>query len=201
MTFQYRRGFTDTPLETINLALELAQKAAAMNSNIPQVYWSLGYVHLFRKEYNKAIQAVQDAIQISPNYADAYGLLSLIYNHQGNSNEAIENITKGMKLNPYYSYDYPYNLGRAQYLAGRYEEAIDNLNKALEKNETAPTPRIYLIASYVKAGMIDDAEWEAENLQLQNPEMTISQLRRTSAQKDTLMDELALDLRTAGVPD
>jgi adenylate cyclase len=201
MTFQYRRGFTDTPLETINLALELAQKAAAMNSNIPQVYWSLGYVHLFRKEYNKAIQAVQYAIQISPNYADAYGLLSLIYNHQGNSNEAIENITKGMKLNPYYSYDYPYNLGRAQYLAGRYEEAIDNLNKALEKNETAPTPRIYLIASYVKAGMIDDAEWEAENLQLQNPEMTISQLRRTSAQKDTLMDELALDLRTAGVPD
>jgi adenylate cyclase len=201
MTFQYRRGFTDTPLETMNLALELAQKAAAMNSNIPQVYWSLGYVHLFRKEYDKAIQAVQDAIQISPNYADAYGLLSLIYNHQGNPNGAIENITKGMKLNPYYSYDYPYNLGRAQYLAGRYEEAIDNLNKALEKNETAPTPRIYLIASYVKAGMIDDAEWEAENLQLQNPEMTISQLRRTSAQKDTLMDELALVLRKAGVPD
>jgi TolB-like protein/lipopolysaccharide biosynthesis regulator YciM len=201
MTFQYRRGFTDTPLETMNLALELVQKAAAMNSNIPQVYWSLGYVHLFRKEYDKAIQAVQYAIQISPNYADAYGLLSLIYNHQGNSNEAIENITKGMKLNPYYSYDYPYNLGRAQYLAGRYEEAIDNLNKALEKNETAPTPRIYLIASYVKAGMIDDAEWEVENLQLQNPEMTISQLRRTSAQKDTLMDELALDLRKAGVPD
>ncbi len=106
-----------------------------------------------------------------------------------------------MKLNPYYSYDYPYNLGRAQYLAGRYEEAIDNLNKALEKNETAPTPRIYLIASYVKAGKIDDAEWEAENLQLQNPEMTISQLRRTSAQKETLMDELALDLRKAEVPD
>jgi TolB-like protein/class 3 adenylate cyclase/Tfp pilus assembly protein PilF len=201
MTFQYRRGFTDTPLETMNLALELAQRATAMSSNIPQVYWSLGYVQLFRKEYDKAARAVQNAIQISPNYADAYGLLALIYNHQGNSNEAIENITKGMKLNPYYSYDYPYNLGRAQYLAGRYEEAIDNLNKALEKNETAPTPRIYLIASYVKAGMIDDAEWEAENLQTQNPEMTISQLRRTSAQKETLMDELALDLRKAGVPD
>jgi len=199
MTFQYRRGFTDTPLETMNLALELAQKAAAMNSNIPQVYWSLAYVHLFRKEYDKAVQAVQNAIQISPNYADAFGLLSLIYNHQGNSSGAIESITKGMKLNPYYSYDYPYNLGRAQYLAGRYEEAIVNLNKALEKNETAPTPRIYLIASYVKAGMIDDAEWEVEQLQVQSPEMTISQLRRTSAQKDTLMDELALNLREAGL--
>jgi TolB-like protein/Flp pilus assembly protein TadD len=200
-TFQYRRGFTDTPLETMNLALELAKKAVTMDSNIPQVYWSLGYVHLFRKEYDKAVQAVQKAIEISPNYADAYGLLSLIYNHQGNSSGAISSITKGMKLNPYYSYDYPYNLGRAQYLAGRYQEAIDNLTIALEKNETAPTPRIYLIASYVKAGMIDDAEWEAEQLQTQNPEMTISQLRRTSAQKDTLMDELTIDLRRAGVPE
>jgi adenylate cyclase len=201
MTFQYLRGFTDTPLETMNLALELAQKATAMNSNIPQVYWSLGYVHLFRKEYDKAVQAVQNAIQISPNYADAYGLLSLIYNNQGNSSGAIESISKGMELNPYYSYDYPYNLGRAQYLAGRYEEAIVNLSKALEKNETAPFPRIYLIASYVKAGMIDDAQWEAEQLQTQSPGMTISQLRRTSAQKDTLMDELALDLREAGLPE
>jgi len=201
MTFQYRRGFTDTPLETMNLALELAQKAAAMNSNIPQVYWSLGYVHLLRKEYDKAIQAVKNAIQISPNYADAYGLLSLIYNSKGNSSGAIDSITKAMELNPYYSYDYPYNLGRAQYLAGRYEEAIVNLNKALEKNETVPTPRIYLIASYVKAGMIDDAEWEAEQLQTHSPKMTISQYRRTSAQKDTLMDELALDLRKAGMPE
>ena len=199
MTFQYRRGFTDTPLETMNLAFELAQNAAAMNSNIPQVYWSLGYVHLFRKEYNKAVHAVQNSIQISPNYADAFGLLALIYNSQGNSIGAIESITKGMKLNPYYSYDYPYNLGRAQYLAGRYEEAIVNLNKALEKNETVPTPRIYLIASYVKAGMIDDAEWEVEQIQVHNPEMTISQLRRTSPQKDTLMDELALNLREAGL--
>ncbi len=181
MAFQYRRGFTDTPLETLNLALELAKKATTMNSNIPQVYWSLGYVHLIRKEHDKAVRAVQNAIQISPNYADAYGLLSLIYNNQGNPDGAIESITKGMKLNPYYSYDYPYNLGRAQYLSGRYEEAIVNLNEALEKSETVPSPRIYLIASYIKTGMVDDAEWEAENLQVQNPEMTISQIRRTSA--------------------
>jgi adenylate cyclase len=201
MTFQYRRGFTDTPLETMNLALELAQKSTTMNSNIPQVYWSLGYVHLFRKEYDKAVQAVQRAIEISPNYADAYGLLALIFNSQGNPEGAIASISKGMELHPYYSYDYPYNLGRAQYLAGKYQDAIDNLTKSLDKNETVPTPRIYLIASYIKQGLIDDAEWEAENLQVQNPEMTISQLRRTSPQKDTLMDELAIDLRKAGVPE
>ncbi len=99
------------------------------------------------------------------------------------------------------TYDYPYNLGRAQYLTGNYADAIDNLNKAVEKNATAPTPRIYLIASYVRLGLIDDAEWEVDQLQVHNPEMTISQLRRTSALKKVLMDKLALDLRKAGLPE
>jgi len=185
----------------MNLALELAQQAVAMNNRNPPVYWSLAYVYLFQKDYEKAVQALKKAIEISPNYADAYGLLALIYNSQGNPDGAIASVTRGMELNPYYSFDYPYNLGRAQYLLGEYQHAIDNLVKALEKNETSPTPRFYLIASYVKAGMIDDAEWESEQLQVQNPEMTISQLRRTSVQKDTLMDELVLDLRKAGVPE
>jgi TolB-like protein/Flp pilus assembly protein TadD len=201
MGLQFRLGFTDTPLETMNLALELANKATELDSNIPQAYWSLGYIRLFRKEYDKAVEAVLTAIDISPNYADAYGLLAFIYNQQGNANGAITNISKAMDLNPYYSYEYPYNLGRAQYLAGNYREAIDNLNKALEQNETTPIPRIYLIASYAKLGLIDEAEWEVEQLQIHNPEMTITQLRRTSAQKDELMEELALALRRAGMPE
>jgi tetratricopeptide (TPR) repeat protein len=106
-----------------------------------------------------------------------------------------------MELNPYYTYEYPYNLGRAQYLAGNYQDAIENLNKAIEKNETVPSPRVYLIASYVKQGLIDDAEWEVDQLQIHSPEITISHLKRVSKQKKTLMDELASDLRKAGFPE
>lgn len=201
MVLQYIRGWTDSPVETLNLALEMAQKGVAGNSNIPQVYWSLGFVHLFRKEHEAAVRAAKKSIEISPNYADGYGLLALIYNHQGNSGGAIASITRGMDLNPYYTFDYPYNLGRAQYLAGKYEDAIDNLNKALEKNQSGVNPRIFLIASYVKQGLIDDAEWEVEQLQMQSPEITISHLIRTSVQTEALMDQLALELREAGLPE
>jgi tetratricopeptide (TPR) repeat protein len=158
-------------------------------------------VQLYRKEYEKAVKATQRAIEISPNYADAYGLLAFINNHQGNPQQAIASITKGMDLNPYYTYEYLYILGRAHYLAGDYQEAIENLMKALEKNETVPAPRVYLIASYVKQGLIDDAEWEVNQLQIHSPEITISHLKHVSAQKTTLMDELASDLRKAGFPE
>lgn len=201
MVLQYIRGWTDSPVETLNMALEMAQKGVAGNSDIPQVYWSLGFVHLFRKEHEEAVKAAKKSIEISPNYADGYGLLALIYNHQGNSGGAIASITRGMDLNPYYTFDYPYNLGRAQYLAGKYEDAIDNLNKALEKNQSSVNPRIFLIASYVRQGLIDDAEWEVEQLQMQSPEITISHLIRTSVQTEELMDQLALELRRAGLPE
>jgi len=201
MVVQYFRGWTESPLETLNLALQMAEKAVSLNDKVPQVYWSLGYVYVFLKDYDKAVKATNKAIEISPNYADAYGLLALIYNHQGKASEAIASITRGMELNPYYTFDYPYNLGRAQYQAGKYQDAIDNLNKALEKNETAVNPRVYLIASYVRLGLIDDAEWEAVQLQVQSPEITISHLKRIAPQKKSLIDELALDLRKAGLPE
>lgn len=67
-----------------------------MDSNIPQIYWPLGYVYLFLKDYNKAFEATQSALEIATNYADAYGLLALIYNHQGKASEAIASITRGM---------------------------------------------------------------------------------------------------------
>ncbi len=201
LAFQYRLGYTETPLETLNLALEMAQKAVSINNKVPQAYWSLGYVQLYRKEYEKAVKATQRAIEISPNYADAYGLLAFINNNQGNPQQAIASITRGMHLNPYYTYEYLYTLGQAQYLSGNYLDAVENLIKALEKNETVPAPRVYLIASYVKQGLIDDAEWEVDQLQIYSPEITISHLKRVSAQKSTLMDELASDLRKAGFPE
>ena len=41
----------DSPLATLDRALELAQKGVQLNDSIPQTYWSLGYAHMMRKEY------------------------------------------------------------------------------------------------------------------------------------------------------
>ncbi|TNG03172.1 MAG: hypothetical protein EP297_00530 [Gammaproteobacteria bacterium] len=201
LAMQYRMGWTDAPNETLNRALEMAEKAVSIDSSIPQVHWALSYVNLRRKEYEKATKAVKEAISIAPNYADAHALLAVISNIQGNTEEAIKNIKKGMQINPYYSFEYPYNLGRAYYLSGDHPEAIVYLSKALEMNGTVFTPRLYLIASYIKQGFFDEAEWEVEQLLTQNPDMTISKIRLIHPDKKELLDALLDDLRTAGLPE
>jgi len=195
----YRLGWTDAPQDTIDRALAYAQKAVAIDDSVPQVYWALGYVHLHRREFAEATAAVEQAIRLAPNYADGFGLLALIQNAQGNWQEAIKNVSRGMQLNPYYSYDYPYNLGRAYYLGGRYDDAIDTLAQALDKNPMAEMPRLYTIASFVRKGSLDDARWEAEQLSVLHPSLSLSSLRRTLSQKPELLSALITDLEQAGV--
>ncbi len=202
MAVAFRRGWTDTPLETMARALDLAKRGITLDDSIPQTHWALGYVYLMRKELERAEAAAMQSIRVAPNYADGYGLLALINNNLGRPQEAIEQITKGIQLNPYYTWDYPYNLGRAFYTLGRYEEAIAALEKALERNEHAAPIKLFLIASYMRAGREGDAEWQVEELQMVNPDETVSHTDKAIPIADPELKQVFLDdLRAAGLPD
>ncbi|PLY13690.1 MAG: hypothetical protein C0631_13435 [Sedimenticola sp.] len=202
LAYSYLRGWSDSPVATLDRALELAKNGIVLNDSIPQTYWSLGYVYLMRKEYVYAQKAVAQAINIAPNYADGYGLLALINNSLGEPEQAIQFAIKGMQLNPYYTWDYPYNLGRASYTLGRYDDAIASLSSALERNENAVPVRLFLAASYVHVDRQDDAEWEIEQVKLLTPSATISHTKNTiPIQIPEQMESFLADLRLAGMPE
>ena len=127
-------------------------------------------------------------------------MLALINNNLGRPKKAIEYITRGIRLNPYYSWDYPYNLGRAYYALGQYKRAVRILEKVRERNENTLPPKLFLIASYVNAGRIDDAQWEAEQLQLLSPEITITHIKKSMPiVEEGLRKKFFSDLRIAGI--
>ncbi|WP_455367013.1 winged helix-turn-helix domain-containing protein [Kaarinaea lacus] len=202
LSLAYRRGWTDTPNETLDRAVSLAEQGVQLDSSIPQTWWSLGYVYRMAKEFEKAEQAASEAIRVAPNYADGYGLLALIHNSLGSADRALEYATRGMQLNPYYTWDYLFNVGFARYLLGNYPQAIEVLEKAQARNENAVPIKLFLAASYVQAGRIEDAEWIVEQLQVVNPESTLSHIDDAIAfanpdYKQKLLD----DLRKAGMPE
>ena len=201
----FTNAWTDSPAESRDRALAMAKKAVELNNTLPQTYWALGFVHLYRNEFIQAEKAVEKATAIAPSYADGYGLLALIKNRLGgadNADDAIRLIKKGMKLNPHYTWDYPYNLGRAYYNKGQYQLAIDFLQKALERNENSMQPRLFLAASYSGLGMQDDAEWEIEQILTINPMISISHMKSTSSIANTKAMKMYVSLlRKAGLPE
>ena len=193
-------GYSSTPAESKNRALELAQKAASLDPESPQVQWALGYVYMYREQFDEAVEALRRSIELSPSYADAYAMLALIRNNQGRGEDAIRLIEKGIALNPHYSWDYLYNLGRAHYLLGNYDQAASKLEQALQRNESPSYPRIFLIASLVRLERLDDAEWEVEQLGMFHPEMTLSHIRQTFPfSTDELKQRLLQELEMAGL--
>ncbi|MDH5649460.1 MAG: winged helix-turn-helix domain-containing protein [Gammaproteobacteria bacterium] len=202
LSVQYWRGWSDTPTETLNRASAMANLATQLDPSSPQAYWALGYTLMYQRQLDKAAVAVEHSIEIAPNYADGYGLLGLINNELGNGEEAARLIKKGMALDPHHSWDFPYNLGRAYYILGRYDEAVKNLLEALNRNELAVNPRMFLIASYMAMGRKDDAQWEAEQMRITSPETTISHLEKNYPIADSGLQKRFLDhLRKAGMPE
>ena len=202
LTRGFRNAWIDISLEETRIrALELAQKAVALDRSSPQVYWALGYVYLHRGQYDEAAVAARQAVALAPNYADGYALLAFNNNYQGRAEDAVRYIKKAMALNPYYTYQYPWNLGRAYYTLSRYSEAVEALQEALEHNENAQYPRLFLAASYVRLGRQDDAEWEIEQIETLNPGATLTHLANTfPIQDQDQMDAFLEDLRKAGLP-
>jgi len=199
---EYRYGWTDYPVETLDRALALAKQGVALDNSIPQTYWSLGFIYMRMRQPKLAEQAAMDAIRVAPNYADAYGLLALINNFHGDPNKALAYAQKGMKLNPYYTWDYLFNAGLSHYLLGDYPQAIAYLEKAQARNENAIPVKLYLAAAYVRAGRQDDAEWTIEQLRILNPTTTLKHLSDAVSYSDTkLSDAVFNDLRKAGLPE
>jgi len=198
----FRSGWTDAPIETLDRALTLAEQAVSLGSNIPQTHWALGFVYLFRKQYAEAEAAAIQTIKLAPSYADGYGLLAFVNNWQGKAEDAVQNMRKAMALNPYYTYEYPWTLGLAYFFLGRYPEAVEAMKDALEHNANAPLPRLFLAASYIRLDRQDDAEWEIDQAMILYPNTNLEQISTTLplSNRDQI-NAILDDLRKAGVPD
>ncbi|MGW8247615.1 MAG: tetratricopeptide repeat protein, partial [Acidiferrobacterales bacterium] len=181
-------------------AMELAKKANELDPDSPQVKWSLGFVHLFRQEYAQAEAAAKESVALSPSYADGFGLLAFVSNMRGKPADAVRYIKKAIALNPYHTFDYPWNLGLAYYNLGRYQEAVVALEDAAQRNDNALWVHLYLAASYVRLGRMDDAEWEIEKVNLNYPDTTLKNFAvalplENKAQRQSVLT----DLRKAGL--
>ena len=200
-SFAYRYGWTDLlTSEARARAMELANKAIELDPDSPQVNWSLGFVHLFRQEYAQAEAAARKSVELSPSYADGYGLLAFVSNLRGHPADAERYIKRAIELNPFYTFAYPWNLGLAYYNLGRYDEAVPALEDALRRNDNALWARLYLAASYVRLGRLDDAKWEIERVYVLFPDTTLKDFSvALPLENHEQMQAVLSDLRKAGL--
>ncbi|UCE89962.1 MAG: winged helix-turn-helix domain-containing protein, partial [Pseudomonadota bacterium] len=147
----FRYQWSQDSGRSAKLALDLATKAVALDKELPQAHWVLGYVHLFGNgNHEQALAMGQRTIALDPNHADGYALLAVTHVYAGQSERAKALISEAMRLNPDSPSQYAAVLGYARFFGGDYTGARRALEQALEINVNRLMPNLYLTATYVR---------------------------------------------------
>ena len=87
-------------------AIEMAEKAIALDSRCEEAYNALGTAYMWRGWNRRARAAFERALEINPNFASVCMRLSLIYLRTGHWDEAWELSRRGIELEPEVAYQY-----------------------------------------------------------------------------------------------
>ncbi len=199
-------GWSDSPAESINNALEAAKKASTINDKMPNLYTFWGQVYLMQKQHDKAIASGKKAIDFDPNDSLSHMHLSIIMLYSGRFEEAISLARRAIRLNPYCQSWYYSFYGLSLRLAGRYQEAIEVYKKQLELAQKEKgnlfLPHQGLAAAYALMGREEKANAHTKEALKTFPTASLEYARKVNPFKNPEHLESYLNsLRKAGFPD
>ena len=197
---EHRYAWVKRSNQQLDEALRLAGKGKSLNIELPQAYWVLGYVHLFRREFEDAARAASHAISLDPNYADSYLTLAICKIHEGSHKAALSLIRKAKLLNPQYPAAYSSIMGQAYYFNKQYEQAIPVLREAINRNNNLLTAHVFLIATLTNLQQVTEAEWAVEELLTMEAGFSVNQLDEMLAIGNASgIEEIKKHLQRAGL--
>ncbi len=193
-------GNTKSPRETLEKALELAQKAIAMDDSLSHAHRVVSHIYLGRREYDKAIAEGKRAVALDPGGSMAYFAYASALLTACRPEEAIPLFQKAIRLNPNANAFTFINFGHALRNAGRFEEAVPAYKKGIQRAPNHIIGHIGLGATYSLMGREKEARAEAQEILRINPMFTVDNLYKTSAWKNVSeVDKVVNALRKAGL--
>jgi adenylate cyclase len=186
--------------QTLERALELTQRAIALDNSLPGPHGQLGVIYLWKKQHDQAIAEAERAIALDPNDADSYLMLGVILAFAGRPGEAIGLTEKAMRLNPHYPVSYLLNLSVAYREAGRYEEALAPGKRFLTLNPNSVPAHYNLAVIYSELGREAEARAVVAEWQRLAPNVSVEGFRQFLPFRDPAVLERHLAaLRRAGL--
>ena len=198
--FEFANGWSEAPEQALARGEALAKKAITLDDAMPVAHFVTGLVYRERKEYARALIEAEKAIAIDPNYANGRVLLASTMYYTGRVEEGLKQMEEAIRLHPYHPHNYPFHVGQAYFILGRYDDSIKIFKEGLNSNPTSHRLRLWLAAAYAQAGRTSDAEWELDLVLTKDPELSIKRIQQAYPFKYSGDLKIFLDaLRKAGL--
>jgi adenylate cyclase len=195
----WRSGWSEDPDGCVQIISDELQTALALDNNDADVHRILAALKLNFNEHDKAIYHQERAYSLNPNSDLIVVQQGELLTWLGRPEEGIEWIRRAMRLNPYHPQRFWSHLGRAQYTARNYADAIESFSKL-----TAPdhTHHAFLAASSAQLGNRTAAAAHAREVLQQQPNFTAQSFLTTLHYRQPSDNEHLRDgLSKAGLPE
>jgi len=166
-------GWSDSPPQSLKLAMEYAQKCVTLDESSADAHAVLGLIYLVMRQWDKAVEECELAVSLNPNSADNIVFLAMVFRAVGRVEEALALLNKAVRLNPMPPNYYYHEFGSCYRLLGQYKEAIAVLKGVLDRNPDYLNSRLNLIATYVMLGEEQMAHAEAKRVLKQSPDFSV----------------------------
>lgn len=160
----------------LDLALDHAQKAVAIDADDHECQETLGWILLHRKSFDLAEQHYRRALELNPNSPDELAAMGSASSFFGRPEEGIGWFEQAKRVDPFFDPTWYWHLLVAVYFnARRYADAI----AAYERCTSTPTwVHAYAAASHAQAGADSAARAAAARLLAEAPDFSAAELLR-----------------------
>ena len=169
----------DAALKQVGQELEIA---LALDDNDPDVHRVLAALNLTFDNHDKAAYHQQRALSLNPNNDLIVVQQGELLTWLGRAEEGIDWIRRAMRLNPYHPERYWNHLGRAQYSARAYADAIESFSHIARPDYTH---HAFLAASSAQLGNKTAAAAHAREVTTLEPSFAVNKYLTTIHYKHT----------------
>jgi tetratricopeptide (TPR) repeat protein len=139
-------------------------------------------------------------VALDPNGADVYAWYATSLTFAKRPEDAIPLFQKAIRLNPFGPAWYFFNLGNALTNTRRFEEAVSEYKKALQRSPDNLLAHVLLATTYSRMGREKEARAEAAEVLRINPNFSLDYFAKTLPYKDQeVINKLIDALRKAGL--
>jgi TolB-like protein/class 3 adenylate cyclase/tetratricopeptide (TPR) repeat protein len=191
-------GWAASPHQVLDEARELAERAVALIPADFENYAQLGFACLYSRDFDRSLGCYRRAVDLNPNSPDLLADMADALVHVGKTAEGVAMIQQAKQLNPLSSDWYDWVLGIAAFFDGRYEEALDALNRV---GNSSSFLRCDLAATYVRLGRMDEARATVRDILQAQPNYRIGSVLLTPFKNPKVTQGFVADLKLAGIPE
>ncbi len=131
--YQYNLGLFYLNQSDVESAVKYFVRSLTLDTRYYLAWNALGLAHSMRGRLDESARAYLKCLEINPRFSEAYNNLGTVYQGLGQLDKAEEAFRKALADPTYLNRELPYtNLARLYVLQGRFDEALENADKAIQ---------------------------------------------------------------------